>query len=123
MVYRLLSDFIVIIHFAFILFVTAGALLALKWKKVIWFHIPAVIWGAAVEYAGWICPLTPWENYFRNLAGESVYHGDFTVNYILPVIYPSGLTRNIQIVLGSFVILVNIILYGIIVYRHVKKKT
>jgi hypothetical protein len=122
MVYRLLSDFIVIAHFLYILFVITGALIALRWKKIIWLHIPAVIWGATVEYTGWICPLTPWENRFRMLAGEEVYHGDFIGNYILPVIYPEEVTRNIQIVLGTIVIIVNIMLYGIIINRSVKGK-
>jgi hypothetical protein len=122
MVYRLLSDFIVIAHFLYILFVITGALIALRWKKIIWLHIPAVIWGATVEYTGWICPLTPWETRFRMLAGEEVYHGDFIGNYILPVIYPEEVTRNIQIVLGTIVIIVNIMLYGIIINRSVKGK-
>ena len=120
--FRLLSDFIVIIHLAFIIFVAAGALLVMKWNRLAFIHIPAVIWGAIVEYTGWICPLTPWENHFRRLAGDSAYQGDFTGNYILPVIYPGELTRNIQIILGSIVIIINMIIYGIIIYRSVKVK-
>ena len=123
MVYRLISDLIVITHFAFIIFVITGALIALKWKRIILLHIPAVIWGAVVEYSGWICPLTPWENYFRDLAGERVYRGDFIGNYLLPVIYPPALTDEIQIVLGSTVIIVNVLLYGIFIYRITRAKT
>ena len=122
MFYRVLADITVIIHFLFILFVITGALLALRWKKIILLHIPAVIWGAVVEYTGWICPLTPWENRFRTLAGEAVYRGDFIGNYILPVIYPGDLTRDMQIILGTIVILINVILYGTIIYRSVKRK-
>jgi len=122
MFYRVLADITVIIHFLFILFVITGALLALRWKKIILLHIPAVIWGAVVEYTGWICPLTPWENRFRTLAGEAVYRGDFIGNYILPVIYPGDLTRDMQIVLGTTVIFINVLLYGTIIYRSVKRK-
>lgn len=123
MIYRLISEFIVIIHFAFIVFVITGAMLTLKWKKIIWLHIPAVIWGAAVEYGGWICPLTPWENHFRSLAGERAYRGDFIGNYLLQVIYPGGLTRDVQIILGSIVIVINALLYGILIYRLITGKT
>jgi len=83
-------------------------------------HIPAAIWGAAVEIFGWICPLTPLENHFRDLAGETLYSGDFVARYLLPVIYPENLTTTIQHILGGLVIGVNIIIYLIAICKHRK---
>jgi len=122
MLYSLLADFIVIIHLAFIIFVVLGGILVLKWKRMIWLHIPAAIWGALIEFMGWICPLTPLENRFRMLAGESGYTGDFISRYILTVIYPGALTRKIQILLGVFVIVINLAIYAYIVWRYIAKR-
>jgi hypothetical protein len=120
MIYRILADSIVVIHLAFIIFVTLGALLVLWWKKLAWVHIPMALWGILVEFSGWICPLTPWENYFRRLAGEEAYKGDFIGEYILPLIYPEELTRNIQLLLGSFVVMINLLIYGYLIFRFRK---
>ena len=79
----------------------SAALLALRWPRVIWLHVPAVIWGALIEFTGWICPLTPLENRLRRASGEAGYQGDFIAHYILPVLYPNGLTRTDQLVLGG----------------------
>lgn len=122
MLYSLLADIIVIIHLAFIIFVVLGGILVLKWKWMIWLHIPAAIWGALIEFMGWICPLTPLENRFRMLAGESGYTGDFIARYILPVIYPGALTRGIQILLGVFVIVINLAIYAYIMWRYFAKR-
>ncbi|HEX9653911.1 MAG TPA: DUF2784 domain-containing protein, partial [bacterium] len=97
MVFRLLADLVVIIHFAFVIFVVIGGLLALKWRKVIFLHLPAAMWGALIEFAGWICPLTPLENWLRDKGGASGYAGDFVNHYIMPVLYPRELTRGVQI--------------------------
>jgi uncharacterized protein with PQ loop repeat len=104
-------DIIIILHFAFVLFVLFGALLLLKWRKLIWLHIPAVAWGMLVELNGWLCPLTPLENHLRALAGLGMYHGDFVMHYIMPVLYPVNLTRTMQVVFGLIVMLVNVAVY------------
>lgn len=115
--YRFLADTVLVVHFAFIAFVVGGGLLALKWPRIAWLHIPAAAWGALIEFMGWICPLTPLENHFLKLAGGMPYQGDFVARYLLPIIYPAGLTPTIQIVLGSLVIVLNCIVYAAVVLR------
>lgn len=109
--FDLAADVIVLLHFLFILFVILGGLLVLKWKWVLWLHIPAILWGALIAFAGWICPLTPLENLLRRAQGGSGYATGFIEHYLIPVIYPAGLTRGIQITLGMAVIIINIIVY------------
>ena len=119
--YGLLADLTVLVHAAFILFAVCGGLLVLRWPRTAWLHVPAVLWAAFIEFSGRICPLTPLENHYRELAGESGYTGGFIEHYILPVIYPAGLTRNIQLGLGLGVLVVNIVAYGIVVRRSMKR--
>jgi len=111
MSYRLMADIVVVIHFAFTIFVLLGGILTIWWRKIIWLHIPAAVWGALIEFAGWICPLTPLENRLRAKGGQAGYPGGFVEEYVLPVIYPAGLTRETQIILGIFVITVNLVIY------------
>lgn len=111
MLYRLAADSLVLFHLSFIVFVLFGGLLALKWRGVLWLHGPAVAWGIAVEVFHLPCPLTRWENLFRHLAGQDGYGGGFIEHYILTLIYPAGLTPNIQRVLGAVVVLVNLAVY------------
>ena len=120
MIYRVAADLVLAVHFLFVLFVVLGGLLVLRWPKVAYLHIPAAIWGAAIEFAGWICPLTPLERHLRRLAGETAYSTGFIEHYILPLLYPSALTRNIQLLLGLFVIAVNVAIY-VYVYRRRKR--
>lgn len=97
MSYWLLANILLLLHLAFILFVVAGGLL-MAWKpKLVWLHLPAVVWGALIEFMGWVCPLTPLENHFRRLSGESGYQSGFIEHYLLPLIYPDTLTpqRNL----------------------------
>jgi len=110
--YRVLADVVVTVHFAFVLFVVAGALLVARWPRLAWVHLPAALWGAGIEFTGSICPLTPLENHFRRLAGEEGYPGGFVEHYLLPVLYPGGLTRGVQIVLGIVVVVLNLGIYG-----------
>jgi hypothetical protein len=109
---KIAADMLLIVHFAFILFVILGALLALRWPRVIWFHLPAAAWGAATEFFGWVCPLTPLEQYFRRAAGQGTYGGGFVEHYLLPLIYPAGLSRGIQLGLGLVLVLVNGLIYA-----------
>ena len=116
--YSLAADAVLVLHLGFVLFVALGGLLALRWTRIAWIHIPAALWGAAIEFGGWICPLTPIENALRARAGESPYTGDFVARYLLPVIYPEGLTRDGQIVLGASVLLVNAAIYAVLYRRY-----
>lgn len=112
MLYRLLADVIVLLHLSYVLFVLLGGLLALKWPRAVWLHVPAVIWGAIVEFTGWICPLTPLENWLRAQGGEAGHEGDFILRYVLPLLYPDALTHDIQLVLGAVVLVINGLVYG-----------
>jgi len=117
LIYRALADLVLVVHLTFVLFVVLGGLLVLRWPRAAWLHIPAAIWGVMIEYTGWICPLTPLENSFRARGGEMGYSGGFIEHYIQPLLYPAGLTRGTQIVLGSFVLLLNLGAYGILLTR------
>ena len=109
---RLLADGLVALHFAFIVFVLCGGLLVLRRRAWSLLHLPAVAWAAYVEFTATICPLTPWENALRQRAGEAGYDGGFIEHYLIPVIYPAGLTPRIQLLLGAFVIALNVIVYA-----------
>jgi hypothetical protein len=114
MIYRLLADAVVVLHFAFILFAVFGGLLALRWRWIPWVHLPAAIWGGFVELTGRMCPLTPLENSLRQAAGASVYRSGFIEHYLLPVIYPAGLTRGHQAVLAVILVSLNVAIYALL---------
>lgn len=118
---RIAADFLVILHFGFIVFVVIGGLFVFRWRWVMYLHIPAAVWGALVEFKGWLCPLTPLEQYFRRLSGIS-YQGGFVEHYILPLVYPVGLTRPMQIFFGIFVVAVNVVIYSCLAANHMKNK-
>ena len=111
MIYQVLADTVVVLHFTFVLFVVLGGLLVLKWPRVAWLHVPTAIWGVLIEFVGWTCPLTPLENVLRMKAGQQTYSGGFIEHYILPLLYPEGLTRGSQVVLGAAALLVNVLVY------------
>jgi uncharacterized membrane protein YedE/YeeE len=112
--YRALADFVVAFHLAFILFVVLGAVLAFRWPRSVWLHLPCAAWGAWVELAGWVCPLTPLEVELRRKAGLEGYSGGFVENYVLPVVYPEALTRSLQIGIGVAVLTSNALLYWVL---------
>lgn len=118
--YQLLADLIVVLHLTFVLFVLLGALLAFWKPRIVWLHLPAAAWGAAVEFGGWVCPLTPLEQWLRLKAGASAYDSDFIGTYVLPVLYPATLTSEMQFVLGVIVVVVNGTIYGWLLWntRH-----
>jgi hypothetical protein len=95
----------------------AGALLVFRWRRVAWLHVPAVVWGVLLEFRGWLCPLTPLEQVLRAAGGEAGYHGGFVEQYILPVLYPAALDSHMQLALGSFVLVINVALYGWLLWR------
>lgn len=109
--YGLLADLTVIIHLAFVVFVVFGGLLVRRYPRLAWAHVPAAVWGVVIEFAGWSCPLTPLEKRLRSLAGEQGYEGGFVEHYLLAVLYPEGLTRGTQLVLGLLVLIINVIAY------------
>jgi hypothetical protein len=119
--HRLLADLVVSIHFAFVLFVLLGGLLAFRWRWVPCLHLPAAVWGVFVELTGRICPLTPLENWLRGAAGQAGYQGDFVEHYVMPALYPEGLTRNIQLVLAAVVVVVNVAIYAALWRRSTPK--
>lgn len=115
--YRLLADAVVIVHLGFVLFVMFGALAAFRWPKVLWLHLPALTWGAYIEFTGRVCPLTPLENRLRMAGGETGYSNDFVEQYLLPILYPADLTANTQLILGTLLVLLNVALYGLLLRR------
>ncbi|MBI4793115.1 MAG: DUF2784 domain-containing protein [Deltaproteobacteria bacterium] len=119
---QLAADLLVILHLLFILFAVFGGWLAVKWRWVLFLHLPAAAWAALIEFQGWICPLTPLEQRFRQAAGRSSYQGGFVEHYVVPIIYPEGLTRDIQIVLGVLVIAANLAAYGFVLGRRKQGK-
>jgi hypothetical protein len=116
MLFRLAADAVLLIHLAFIMFALLGAAIAARRRWIIAVHLPAAIWGFFVELTGRICPLTYLENYFRTRAGLSGYTASFIEHYMLAIIYPAGLTREIQFILASVVVVVNIAIYGWLFY-------
>lgn len=118
MIYRVLADAVLVLHLAFILFVVLGGWLVAIRPKLIWLHLPVVAWGAAVEFLGLTCPLTPLENWLRGRGGETGYSGGFIDHYLTPLMYPAGLTRGMQLALGGFVIAINLAAYTVIWRRR-----
>ncbi len=115
---RVLADAVVVFHLGFIVFVLAGGVLVITWRRrVAWLHLPAVAWAAYAEFTSTICPLTPLENTLRRRAGQSGYEGGFIENYLIPIVYPSALTPNVQVVIGAIIVAVNVALYAIVVRR------
>ena len=122
MLYRLAADLMLVLHFGFIAFVVVGAVGIMRWPKLAWLHVPAAAWGAWIEISGGICPLTTLENRFRLSAGEEGYATSFVEYYLLPVIYPGGLTRTVQLVLAAAVIITNVSLYTYVLRRARKTR-
>ncbi|HEX2190207.1 MAG TPA: DUF2784 domain-containing protein [Longimicrobiaceae bacterium] len=118
MTHRLLADAVLLVHLAFVLFVALGGLLVLRWPRLAWAHLPAAAWGALISFAGWICPLTPLEKHLRQLGGQAGYEGGFVEHYVVALIYPSGLTRELQVALGVGVIVVNVAVYARLLARR-----
>lgn len=118
MVYDLLADVVLCVHLLFVLFAVLGALLVIRWPRAVWVHLPALAWAVWIEFSGKICPLTPLENWLRIQAGGAGYAGDFVGHYLLGVLYPGGLTRQVQIILGAAVLGVNLLIYGFVFLRR-----
>jgi hypothetical protein len=120
--YRLAADAVLVLHALFVAFVVAGGFLVVRWPRLAWLHLPCAAWGALIEFAGWICPLTPLENRLRRLGGEAGYEGGFVETYLLATLYPDGLSRPVQWALGGLVLLVNGAVYGWILARRRRRR-
>ncbi len=118
----LLADLVLGLHAGFIVFVVVGGLLVLRRPRLAWLHLPAAAWGVAIEFGGWICPLTPLENRLRAAAGEAGYAGDFLGHWLQLLLYPPGLTRGMQMALGAGVLLVNAAVYGRLLNRWLRRR-
>lgn len=119
-VYRTLADGVVTFHFGFVLFVVLGGLVVLRWRRAAYVHLPCAAWGALIEFGGWICPLTPLEKHLRALGHQPGYAETFVEHYITRAMYPAGLTRGMQLAIGIFVILVNVLVYWRAFRRRVR---
>ncbi|MGH8319929.1 MAG: DUF2784 domain-containing protein [Steroidobacteraceae bacterium] len=122
--WRILADLLVTLHLAFAAFVILGGFLALKWRHVVFAHLPALAWGFWVETSGQICPLTPLENHWRRLAGQAGYQGGFLNHYVVSILYPSWLTRPDQWVLAALLLAINVTAYGLLLrpQRHLRRR-
>lgn len=120
--YGLLADVIALVHLLFVLFVMFGALFALRWPGAIWVHAPALIWGFIVEVADLVCPLTPLESRLRVLSGEAGYREDFLSHWLLTVLYPEFLTRDLQFFLGGSLLFMNIGLYAYVLRKRSNRR-
>lgn len=118
MIYRAMADGVLILHLAFLLFVLLGGFAVHRWSRVAWLHVPAALWGILIEYAGWICPLTPLEVSLRRLGGQVGYAGGFIEHYVTAVLYPAGLTRRVQWMLATVALVVNLYAYARVIRRR-----
>ena len=116
-IYRVLADLVMLFHFAVILFIVMGGFLTWRWPRLAWVHLPAVAYGISISLVGWVCPLTPLESELRLRAGQRGFEGGFVEHYILPIIYPPGLTPQIQVLFALGLILLMGLAYGIPLWR------
>jgi hypothetical protein len=123
MVYRTLADFVLIVHFAFVVFAVFGAFLVVRWHWLVWIHVPLALWAVVVEFTGWFCPLTPLEHWLRTKSGVAVQDIGFVEEYLLPLLYPAALTRWLQVVLGGIVLGMNGLIYSWALRRHLRVRT
>jgi len=122
MLSRAAADFVLVVHLGFILFVVFGGWFVLRRPWIAWLHLPAALWGAVIEFTGWVCPLTPLENRLRAASGSAGYDGSFIEHYLIPLIYPTAMNRGLQIALGLGVILINSAFYGLLIRRRLCSK-
>ena len=122
MIFRILADATVVLHLAFVAFVVLGGLLVLWRRRVAWVHVPAAAWGAWIEFAGWVCPLTPLENWLREQGGQAAYASSFVERYMLPVLYPVSLSRKLQWMLGAAVLLINAVVYTMMLRGRARER-
>lgn len=120
MFYSVLADVVVLLHFGFILFATFGALLIVRWPRLIWLHLPAVVWALTIEVYGGVCPLTPLENWLNQIGGDDGYNESFIQHYLVAVIYPDHMTKTTAYLLATVLVFINIAIYSWLIKRRVK---
>jgi hypothetical protein len=113
--YAWAADAVMAFHFLFIAFALLGSLLVLWQRWILWLHLPALAWGVWIEASGRLCPLTPLENHFRDLAGQTTYGEGFITHYLGPIIYPAGLTRGTQFMMMGVLVAVNLVCYALVI--------
>lgn len=118
---KTLADGLVLAHLGFVVFVVFGALAVVRWPRLAWVHVPAVVWAILVEVHAWICPLTPWEQALRERAGSGTYRGGFVDHYVMPVLYPQGLTSDTQLLLGVALMVLNALAYAWLWRRRARR--
>jgi len=118
MLFRGLADLVLVVHLAFVLFVVLGGVAALRWPRLAYLHVPVALYGAAIEFVGFVCPLTPLEVWLRRRGGEAGYEGGFVEHYVTAALYPSGLTRELQLALGAAVLVINAAVYTLWLRRR-----
>ncbi len=118
MIWSAIADALVVVHFAFTAFVIFGGFLTWRWPRLTLAHLPALAWGCWIEVSHSICPLTPLENHWRHLAGEAGYRGGFLAHYLVRVLYPPGLTWQIQQELAVLLITINVVAYAGLIRRR-----
>ena len=121
MLFRGLADLVLLVHLLFVVFVVVGGLLVLRWPRLVWVHVPVALYGALIEFVGFICPLTPLEIWLRRRGGEAGYEGGFVEHYVTAALYPTGLTREIQIAIGVGVLVLNAIVYAVVLRRRMAR--
>lgn len=121
--FRVAADLVLVVHFGFVLFVALGGLLVLRRARLAWIHVPVALYGAAIEFVGFTCPLTPLEVGLRRRGGEAGYTGGFIEHYFTAALYPEGLTRPMQLVLGAAVLVLNAAVYAAIWRRYQRART
>ena len=122
MPFGIFADIVVLIHLGFVIFAVLGGVLIIWWRWITWLHVPAFLWAVWIETTGGICPLTHLEHWLRLKEGQGGYRGDFVSNYIMPILYPTGLTRNVQFILAIAIIVINIAIYGTILYGRCRRR-
>lgn len=122
MFFPLLADLVLILHLAFVAFAAFGGLLVLRWPKILWLHLLALLWGVVVQWADWICPLTPLENAMRLRGGEAAYAGGFIERYVSQILYPENLTLELRYLLGIILIAVNVAVYAYVIATRTRSK-
>ena len=120
--FRALADATVVLHLGFVLFVVLGGLIVARWRRAAWVHLPAAAWAAWVEFADWVCPLTPLENWLREQGGGTTYSSSFIEHYLLPILYPESLSRELQWVLGGAVLVINAVAYLVVFQRGLRRQ-
>jgi len=122
MVFRVLADLVMVFHFVFVLCAVLGGFLVLKKRLWAWVHVPVFLWAGLIEFTGWICPLTYLETWLLAQSGAHGYRGGFIEHYLFPLLYPENLTRNLQIILGVFVLSINALIYGFLILQTYQRK-